>query len=90
MDYKEFSEKEVVDSIIDTIRRIHYEMGITVMVIEHVMALVMGISHRVVVLESGRKIAEGDPQTIVNDPEVIKAYLGERYVREHGMEGGGS
>jgi branched-chain amino acid transport system ATP-binding protein len=77
-----------VDSIIDTIRRIHYEMGITVMVIEHVMALVMGISHRVIVLESGRKIAEGDPETIVNDPEVIKAYLGERYVREHGMEGG--
>ena len=79
-----------VDSIIDTIRRVHYEMGITVMVIEHVMALVMGISDRVIVLESGRKIAEGDPQSIVNEPEVIKAYLGERYVRERGLEGGGS
>ena len=75
-----------VDDIMKTIRRVHDDMGITVMLIEHVMTLVMGISDHVIVLDSGRKIAEGSPEKIVNDPEVIKAYLGERYVREHGTE----
>jgi branched-chain amino acid transport system ATP-binding protein len=61
-------------------------MGITVMLIEHVMELVMNISDRVIVLDSGRKIAEGDPKAIANNPDVIKAYLGERYVQEHAEE----
>ena len=46
----------------------------------------MKVSHRVIVLDSGEKIAEGDPENIANNPQVIKAYLGERYVREHGGE----
>jgi branched-chain amino acid transport system ATP-binding protein len=58
-------------------------MGVAVMLIEHVMELVMKVSDRVIVLDSGKKIAEGDPETIAKDPRVIKAYLGERYVREH-------
>jgi branched-chain amino acid transport system ATP-binding protein len=52
------------------------------MLIEHVMELVMKISDRVVVLDSGQKIAEGNPQDIAKNPAVIKAYLGERYVEE--------
>jgi branched-chain amino acid transport system ATP-binding protein len=68
-----------IDEVMATIRHIHGSMGITVMVIEHVMALVMGISQRVIVLDAGQKIAEGDPQAIANNPKVIQAYLGERY-----------
>jgi branched-chain amino acid transport system ATP-binding protein len=74
------------EEIMGTIRHIHDDLGVTVMLIEHVMELVMKISDRVIVLDSGKKIAEGDPQNIANDPQVIKAYLGERYVREHGGE----
>jgi branched-chain amino acid transport system ATP-binding protein len=75
-----------IEEIMATIRHIHHDLEITVMLIEHVMELVMNISDRVIVLDSGRKISEGDPNTIARDTSVIKAYLGERYVREHAGE----
>jgi branched-chain amino acid transport system ATP-binding protein len=64
---------------VDLVRRIHAELGLTVCVVEHVMEVVMPLSHRVIVLDYGEKIAEGPPADIVRNEQVIKAYLGDRY-----------
>jgi len=55
------------------------QSGVTVLLVEHVMEVVMPISNRVVVLDYGRKIAEDTPQKVINNEEVIKAYLGDKY-----------
>jgi len=56
------------------------ESGIALLIIEHIMGVIMRLSHRVIVLNHGEKIAEGEPSQIASDKEVIKAYLGEEYL----------
>jgi branched-chain amino acid transport system ATP-binding protein len=69
-----FEEKEdMARYIVD----LNEEFGMTVVMIEHDMGVVMDISHRVLVLDFGRKIAEGDPAAVLADPHVRRAYLGE-------------
>jgi branched-chain amino acid transport system ATP-binding protein len=66
------------DEAVALIRKIH-GMGLTLIVVEHVMEVIMDISQRIAVFDSGELIVEGPPENVVRDERVIKAYLGEDY-----------
>lgn len=55
------------------------EVGVTIIIVEHIMKVIMSISNRILAINFGREIARGTPREIANHPEVIKAYLGEAY-----------
>lgn len=66
-----------IDDLVDTIQRVREDFGISVLWIEHVMRAILGSSDRVLVLDQGELIAEGDPEAVQEDDRVVRAYLGD-------------
>jgi branched-chain amino acid transport system ATP-binding protein len=65
--------------MLETLKRIR-SRGVTLLVIEHIMAAIMTISERILVLHHGEKIADGRPKAVAGDKRVVDAYLGEEYL----------
>jgi len=74
-----------VDAALEMVRDVHAR-GVTIVLIEHVMRVIVGVCRHVVVLHLGRLLAQGRPEEVLNDQRVIEAYLGEKYARQHSHE----
>jgi branched-chain amino acid transport system ATP-binding protein len=69
-----------IDEALEMVRAVH-ATGVTVLVIEHVMRVIIGICRRAIVLDFGQVLAQGEPEVVLRDERVIQAYLGERYAK---------
>jgi branched-chain amino acid transport system ATP-binding protein len=69
-----------IDEALEMVRAVH-ATGVTVLLIEHVMRVIVGVCRRAVVLDFGQVLAQGEPEVVLRDDRVIQAYLGERYAK---------
>jgi branched-chain amino acid transport system ATP-binding protein len=69
-----------IDEALEMVKAVH-ATGVTVLVIEHVMRVIIGLCRRAIVLDFGQVLAQGEPEVVLRDERVIQAYLGERYAK---------
>ena len=69
-----------IEAALELVRAVH-RSGVSLIVIEHLMKVIMGLSHRIVVMHHGRLLAQGSPADVIRDPQVVAAYFGEHYSR---------
>ncbi len=73
------SNAHEIRALMDLIRRINEDMGVTIIIIEHFMKVLTELTERLLIIEAGTQVAEGDPDEVTSDPEVIECYLGDAY-----------
>jgi branched-chain amino acid transport system ATP-binding protein len=69
-----------IDGALEMVRAVH-ATGVTVILIEHVMRVIVGVCRQAIVLDGGQVLAQGEPEVVLRDERVIQAYLGERYAK---------
>jgi branched-chain amino acid transport system ATP-binding protein len=77
------------EEMLGVVRTFHRDLGLTILLIEHMVKLVTGLCSRIVVLNFGRLIAEGRPEEVLRHEGVIEAYLGKRYRERYHVTGEG-